>query len=270
LTQELFLYRPHLPTSERVVEILGESKLWFSTPNAFNDPFEARPHINTPDDARPNYEELERLAKKFWPGATDAERRAEVDRRHALYEKPEHRAEYRRQIAEALHADFQRTSIACFAESPADIRMWSYYATGHSGYCLGFVFDPPWIYVDSARRRYKMVPEKVHYSDTYPSVDSEADFREDAESANLARNALLTKARGWESEQEWRCFRPSTPSGHQTFPPTALKTLILGARTPPARRNELVELARSRASRLEIFQAEIATDKFELLLSRVP
>jgi Protein of unknown function (DUF2971) len=268
----LFIYRSIRDSWDRERTTLLENKLWFSTPDHFNDPFEAKPHIQWKRDAAPLRSELARLAQKFMPTASRKIRRAEVAARARKYRDPHHRAEYRRLMTEALLARFAATSIACFAESDTDVRMWSYYAAGHSGYCMGFGFYEPWefqVEEPTMRTHVRIFPMQVRYEKEYPAIDPEIDLNDRAEAIRFSEKALLTKAKQWESEREWRCFRPSVPSGYQLIPRTALQKVIFGARMAQAKREELLLLIRELNRPISVFQASVARGQYDLILNPI-
>lgn len=263
----LFLFRPYRNTIDRDSSILVDSKLWFSTPKELNDPFEASPRIVWSQDGLVSRKQFMKVMRNQMPGSTRNERRVATKNHAKENSDPNERAKYRAALEMALLAKFSEASIGCFSETFTDIRMWSYYATGHKGYCLGFSFEQPWVATTPEGERFNIAPSKVHYSPDYPIVDGDSDF-EDA-GVGLSKNALLTKAREWKHEKEWRMFRPGVPDGQQSYPPSELRQVYLGGGMPVERQQETLEMLAKRNHPVEVYKATISQKKFELEFERL-
>lgn len=255
----LYSYRPARGNVEREAQVLLENKLWFSTPDLFNDPFELRPHFRFDPKYQPDSEVIDSF-RKHLPLALGDLFAAEIRRR---FQDPSARREMEQGLRDELLKKVAQTSIACFAESDLQIRMWSYYASSHKGICFGFNFDEPW-----RLGNIPFQPEKVLYQTEYPVIPLVA-VNDTHSDSDVRTKALLTKAEEWSGEREWRCIRHDTPSGHQAFPPQSLRRLVLGARIESKHRDDILELVRQRSFPIEVFQAREAHDRFELTLERV-
>lgn len=266
---ELFyLYRPYREDYSK--EIFLENKLWFSTPDQFNDPFEAKPRIQWKTEAYPSPTEILSSSFKHEPQLSRHERRAAVALMDKAFRRPESRAKYRHAIGSDMQRLFQSTSIGCFSLSEVNIRMWSYYASGHTGYCLGFSFEEPWTYIESETGLgFKTEPFEVNYQDEYPTVDAEFQLNNPTAKDRFIKSALLTKSKEWEGEKEWRCLRPATQSGHQFFPPSALKKVVLGAKMESKRRAAILEMTCGRRQWPDVYDAKTEDTKFRLVLKQV-
>lgn len=263
-----YRYQPHRPSLEWDKEILLESKLWFSTPDQFNDPFEVRPHIHWDGGPIPNRTRIEQLAEKFFPDASPEERAQRIEEGLANLKRPNVEEEFGRAVKEMVNG-YRKTSMCCFAASNANICMWSYYASGHSGYCLGFSFSTPWTYIDAQHGETFLTPDAVNYQDEYPSLNLSADQKEPGALQRMVQTILLTKSREWSAEEEWRCVRPWTPAGHQSFPAEALRSITIGANMPASRQAEILSILGQRNLPIEVFKAIPEERRFGLRLDRV-
>ena len=75
---------------------------------------------------------------------------------------------------------------------------------------------------------------------------------------------LLRKADIWRYEREWRHFRIKEGPGITPFPPSALKSVILGAAVTDKFERALRDLVATRSAPLPISHARFDTKKFRL------
>jgi hypothetical protein len=131
---------------------------------------------------------------------------------------------YGPRILDRVSADY---GLICFAERVDCLLMWSYYARGHAGVCIGFsrtqlsgTGRPQWLPVQySAHRR------------GFVSCDSPRDqFQENA------RRVITTKAGCWSHEAEWRLLVRLRQCAEQCgmrlwpFPLAAVTRVIFGCK----------------------------------------
>lgn len=99
------------------------------------------------------------------------------------------------------------TRVCCFTTKPENELMWAHYGDGHKGVCLGFDF--------SESNLYERI-NQVKYSDEFPVVNSVEEIPD----------ALLTKRKVYEYEQEWRILSMHIDS--VPFETSALKSIYFG------------------------------------------
>ncbi len=237
---------------QRGVKILQTKTLRFTRPSLLNDPFEARPFLETMGgeaDWLP-------IVKAKIPVVLDEtlsslpaqvrqilSRDALLQQMHAqepvVLEIMKH---VTAQSLPIMTADFYKNAdamlgILSLTERPNDLLMWSHYGDFHRGMVLEF--DASHAFFN--RRRgpddefYHL--RQVVYSRRRPKVNLLC-----TEFAEL----FLTKSLAWEYEAEWRMMSPIqdckevSPMMHvQNFPPECLRTVIFGANSSREFRDEV-------------------------------
>ncbi len=128
--------------------------------------------------------------------------------------------------------------VFCVSERPDDFLMWSHYAAGHAGICIG-------IRTAAIRGRFG----KCEYIDVPPLINA-WDFITGNRDEFV--RASLTKARRWEYEQEWRSI--STP-GPKRFP-DCIDSLIFGVSIDDDTRGEVLAAVAESRQPIKLFRAK--------------
>ena len=201
----------------------------------FNDPFELHCRIRLPDELR-----------------------EQIDRQFASC--PE--------SAKAMMVEFrekmlQRTGISCFSETRENILMWSHYASGHKGACIGFSALK---LLESLLKRPCIgdgpiggAPCMVQYQDALPlwNMESEEGFGE----------LISTKARCWDYEREWRIFNFQAAGKKQEFLPETFGQVIFGAKAAEGDKKRLACLIAKRYPAVKLLNAEISPEEYKVEFS---
>jgi len=175
----LYKYRSIKPTTERLLT-LGE--IWCSRPSEFNDPFECRPVLSF-DHSDPK--------TKAWLDNQMARRGLRnPGKRIGL------RAQFKRRFSQPVAAKdigiakmLNENGIYSLTADSQSILMWAHYADAHRGVCIGFDTSK-WPFYSAWA---------VRYSVDYPVINRATDSDLDS-----LKSSVLTKAKSWEYEQEWR------------------------------------------------------------------
>lgn len=136
--QRLDADRPELAT--RLSTFLKTKRLYCSSPGAFNDPWDCRPHFNT--ELLQDRRELRKRAdwavdvcnrrKPMSPGDT-------ARMHHTLLNDVPYATRLLVQMSEDLApAINQRYRVYCLGPDPTNVLMWSHYSGDHRGICLEF------------------------------------------------------------------------------------------------------------------------------------
>jgi len=230
---------------ERVRDILLQNRLFFPTRLGFNDPFDCRIPLS-------------------WDGATldEMERKLlDVYRRNPPKGWNGSIEEFvREQRANGSIAELARSNLGpivterrldnlrvlCLCERPDDILMWSHYASNHEGICLEF---------NVIKESYFSGAVRVIYADDYPKLKVTMGTKE------LANGMVLTKAKHWAYESEWRVLCVDEP-GLQDFPKECLSGVILGCKISEENRKPIREWLSQRATFATLYSAVKSQDKF--------
>lgn len=268
--------------------ILRDGLIRFSQPQAFNDPFELKPHLATIAD-RARLEEsleanLQQLIKEEY-AKQPAHIRAKVpfaiyqqlaiSKREEILRDMEAMAKYATpQLEKVIHESFEKhVGILSLTENPHNILMWAHYANSHQGYVIEFdsnhrFFDQRKSENDELRHL-----RKVAYSSTRPSLSLHqlngfSDF--------------LVKSTEWSYEQEWRIIHALAESDkkieakpHNIYlfrvPFEAIRSVIIGSRATSATSTEIeAEVASNPELRhVSLYRMEIHEMRFELVMRQV-
>lgn len=263
---EDLLYRlrqvnPNLPDQER--QILHDSKLWFATPDTFNDPYELKPKFVWSKDGVWSNADIRSLVKRQMPNATKHERRKVEKEIRANNLNSRLRAEYRRKMEADVDSIYRSTSICAFTRDPANLLMWSHYAGTHAGYCLGYDFSGEATFdLPDGPPSVPLLPDPVIYQPGYPEVDLDVPRDDKERRWDAVKTAMLTKSSEWAYEREERMVRPAVGKGFQSFPASDLRVLILGAKISAEHRDKLMSLVRSRPLPIRVLQARLAATTY--------
>jgi hypothetical protein len=158
---------------------------------------------------------------------------------------------------ELMHRTFETlpssTGVLSLSRNPTDALLWSHYADGHRGFCIGF--DPGYFTALTASwRQYGLLgASDVSYVEApldqfrdlwlqkardieairnASSKDKEAAISEFPESykRDVIVTVLTTKSKHWMYEREYRAVKAH--SGVIAFPPSALREVVFGMRLP--------------------------------------
>ncbi len=245
--QFLFRYR-HLNGKhrERTKRILTESVLHFANPTTFNDPFDCKVHFQSSLSAKEIKRRYSEMIKKRRPDLNRKERRKEATDDIKTM-KPDW---FLSQITAGLQSSVDNVGVLSLSATDRNILLWSHYAAGHTGLCFKFIATNHTPFFGRA------LP--VTYAQTYPEIDvlSPPDKQIDA--------FLLTKAKDWCYEDEWRIIDHDRGAGDRVFPAELLVGVILGARITREDKHTVAEWVKESVSPVEVLQANRATGAFSL------
>lgn len=278
----LYKYRPF---EHRVVEQLCEDQLFFADPSAFNDPLDSRPCVQ--DDIGIDHlkevlsnllrnresSEMTKAAQSIGyrgPRTTDhIERRvaatvADTLARLAYYATdseylgtiPEpHSSLLIGAIEQELLRQYEKGVFSLATRNNCPL-MWSHYGEQHKGICIGYSV-PATLSTSTLR------PQKVSYGGSRVVLASQikAMLNGDASARDsVDARVLLTKARDWRYEKEWRLIGPrgKNPS------PLELVEIIFGMRCPYSVRFTVAKAFEHRGTPVRLYEIRESTGTFKL------
>lgn len=234
-------------------QLFTTGRIYFASPDIFNDPFECDPVVSTHNLSRKKYREfLIRKAKENGENSAGARAKAAQIMKAGLIKKPNTLLKIRQEMKEY----YNRAGMYCLSETRDDILMWSHYADDHRGYCIQF----------EAKNRTPVfgAAQKVTYSASYPVTDLLDDN-------NVKRTelALLTKYEGWSYEKEWRIIHlahdENPPAwGLKDYPMQLMKKVILGARMQEDHKRSIKSWIGQRREPVSLMQAQLHPSRYAL------
>jgi len=231
---------------QRLERTVLHHQIYFSSPASVNDPFDCKvwPSFDGSLEQKRHY--IARVAQLKHGGDAEAARE-EIE--HALAD-PQF---FEKAYSHFLEHEIPTLGVYCLSERPDDILMWSHYASSHSGICLAFAAN--YMFPECA-------VERVNYPDNneYPNVNFFTASKDEQINA-----ALLTKAKHWDYEREWRVVDITGPGWH-SIRQEWLVGLIFGCQTPSAQTAEIRRMVSNRQSSLRLFQARQKYREFALSL----
>jgi hypothetical protein len=285
IPKKLFKYRSF---NIRTLSSLCRDTLYFSHPAAFNDPLDCHPTINCDS----TNEELQRLLAFFVgkrvtskmyvdlckaritgdAAKAYANKQAATEAQRILFEVADKSTdcEYGTSVEEneswiliqAIESEIRQwyeRGICCFSTSYSNPLLWSHYGDQHKGLCIGYTTerDP--------------VPElkKTVYGGSR-SINSstlcEAFLNENGSAAaEVDRDVLLRKAKGWKYESEWRLIGQQ---GLQTSP-LRLAEVTFGFRCTGAVKYAVVQALDGRDVEVTFYEMYDKRNSFRLSRRRV-
>ena len=184
--------------NDNLLNSIRERYLWFELFENYNDPYEGKCNL------RRDYTESEIRDWLFGMGMIPALRGEEM----------------LKQFTTALESAISNTArdsrVCCFSKKNDDLLMWAHYADSYRGVCLEF--DTAILADDLA------ILMPVRYEEKYPMVDYLRG------SDQVSMQMVLTKAKEWEYESEYRFVSPYPIDNKQPFNIQALKAVIVGCK----------------------------------------
>lgn len=250
----LYRYR-HLQGDHRewTRQIITDSVLYFASPSSFNDPFDCKVHYKIP----PSMKQLERIFVDFIrshlpPGLDNSQQEMTIkkalSRLHPDNFKPE---EFTSIVASELQKDVERLGVLSLSSTCKNNLLWSHYAASHTGICLKFIATEYTPFFGQA--------QQVKYRSTYPQIGILKHSPDKQVEA-----FLLTKAKDWKYEEEWRIIDHVNGSGRKDFPDELLVEVVFGARIDPKDKEEVLSWISKRKKPVQVSQAILSSGSYSL------
>jgi hypothetical protein len=249
-----------------VLELLG-GRLKFSSPSAFNDPFEGKPAI-TPAFSDPT---AQRLALVEYVANKVATSRGESLSHWMPLIEREIGSKSNEQVADEwfrahFTSAFDESRIFC-ASAPDAIAaplIWSHYADNHRGVCIGF---------DASQAPFNFF-KQVEYAELYPTISIPMRVNSGDEVFSAGH---LRKSHHWSYECEWRLVtRVSTPVPGLSWDGdvgvvsnSVARSITFGACAETHLRDALTAWAKVNMPHLEIWQSTLHARKYEICRERL-
>ena len=233
IPEHLYMYS----SIDSAKKVLESSKLWMSSFNSFNDPFEFSFALNN------DYTEEE--FTEWFCNATKTNNRMIA---RNLFSNKE---EVDNTIKKAIQETLKDYGIKCFTTSPNNLLMWAHYAKYHEGVCFKFdILKDADFFQDLLQ---------VVYDDTYTQLNY-------IKSKNNTVEILRHKSEAWKYEEEWRVLKLGKAKQLVGFSRDSLVQIIFGCRC-----KDQVEIQKMCSEHgfdsVQFSKAEKANDSYKLIVT---
>jgi len=228
-------------------EIINENKVYFTSPNYFNDPFDCKSNFNigsTASDIENTREFIFKMLEEDTSLSSELIR-AIVNRIGSKWDGNLIIEEFRKTLA--------NRGIYCLTNKPDNLLMWSHYGDSHRGLCFEFSTTPNGSFFSNAN--------PVKYTDTYPTIGSYLSWED------CGDTSFLVKSQEWEYEQEYRII--SNYAGHLEYPKELLVGIIFGCNVAYENIELVTSWISSRDTEINLFKTSTNKEKFKLDISKI-
>jgi hypothetical protein len=234
-------------------KIISAQEVYFSRPDAFNDPFEFRPKLSLQATKAEFATYLDGLYKRKQPWMNRQQRKDSIAAVLKDKSRNHQSVEAASLLSDAMAKITKFCGVYCLSEDPANILMWSHYADCHRGICLGF---------DGANTNpFFGRAQKVTYQESYPVANIIKD-----EPGTYQDKVVLTKASFWAYEREWRIIEHEHGSGVYRYNQGDLKQIIFGVKTPSKDVDTVLAILKERQLSPKLFKAGLHEENFAIKL----
>ena len=245
-----------------VAEMLLESKVYFSHPDEFNDPFDIAPvvrHGGNPKDPAYLKELQDDQTRHYLQRGFSAAEIADLRQSTGVSAEALPEAgtrDMRQQIRNTAR-------ILCLSATQLDPLQWAHYANGHQGVCIHFRCD---------RRTWLEGARSVRYRVRRPAIMLPMSRQSSME---MAHRIALTKANFWRYENEYRAFASRDPRSEITltgsyfhFAPSDIRGITIGMSMKAADRSALSEILNQRRQAIPIWECVEDRNRYAVKLRK--
>ncbi|MDR3693055.1 DUF2971 domain-containing protein [Mucilaginibacter sp.] len=221
-------------------DLLINAKLWFSSPEDFNDPFDN--NISFRQDL--NESELRSLMQ-----SEDFIKKSKFDAETIVTYFKKNPKELNN-VYEPLKQLISNVGICCFSENYNNLLLWAHYSNCHRGVCLEFDLN-------TMKEWYKEI-RRVNYQDVMPNINILEVHKED-----ILSSLPFYKSSHWSYEQEIRIWIKNF--GLAPFPMEAITGIVFGLKMTEDQITAICRLmVRLGYRNLRYSQAELHSTEYKL------
>ena len=241
-------------TSNGQAEYLRTVSYILRVPTNSDDPFDCKFDYSFDASVEDAKKYLRRVVRRNSPNWNRKQREAWIAKHLKMFrgEDPIF-VENLKRAAEHLLSEI---GIYSLSRVPDDILMWSHYANCHQGFCIKFFDDTKDWFIARA--------QVISYSDAYPIVNPIMD-----DDFIRLEKTLLTKAKHWEYEKEWRIIDYENGPGVKRFPPHLLVGVIFGCKMTEEHQALVRDWCENRQPEVSFYRAQEAAQTYSLELIEV-
>jgi hypothetical protein len=241
--------------------ILKEGKIYFASLGKLNDPYES--HINPSYDNLSFQDLFESLKYYFKLGQFNTDdalvtNMATMYANEILRDK-EHFVEMIEHYEE-MKNDYY--GVFSTSQDPSNLLMWSHYADAHQGLCIGFNAGLLYSYFDRMNEAdaIPITVEKVRYLPNPPKIYP----RNDSDVYEYVYPQITVKCDKWAYEKEIRFILHRGANIEFDIPKEAINQIIFGYKMDNKTRNKIENLIIRHDYHVQLFQATLAKNSYEL------
>ena len=225
--------------------VLQSSKIKFSKPSEFNDPFDCNLTIET----KCTDEEVEAYIRIL--NANNNLTKEQIAELRIRFANPKELYEITNKSLKTAKEHF---GVSCFSKINSNLLMWAHYADHHKGACLKFdILEDTDFFI---------TPLHIVYEKDYPKYNYITN-RE-----GIGKFLLETKSKDWEYEQEVRIMKEG--SGFYKFKKDSLIEITFGVRTTNEERDRIISLKKENAfEKINFSICNQSKSKFELDINKL-
>ena len=207
-----YLLYKYVRYSDITLEMLITKEVWFSKPEAFNDPFDC--HLNfDPNIPEDKYESCIRWQLKREGRSTY---QIEDDLKQLISSDGKINKEAKLiidSISDTTLNILHNIGVLCLGSRNDSASMWAHYADSHKGFCIGFLIPKE---VGPVKVSYYLNAPRVNFSNLF-DAQREGEYK-----------WIFSKHVDWKDENEWRVV---VKEGNRLLPiPGRIKQIIFGLR----------------------------------------
>jgi hypothetical protein len=245
--------------NEEVLTNLREHRIGFRRPITLNDPYDCNFELHLSSVSE---DDLLREFKRMRPRGGN---KAAFNAKYLTDGKPNDRFKedifkgFKEQISIYRQTLLNDRGITCFSEIGDNLLMWSHYTRGHTGFCLEF---------DTSFHPFEKLYQ-VHYAEenSIPTVNPIlAHFQEE----DFFERMILTKAKCWCYEQEWRIFHKQGGDRTENYPPECLTAVYFGINMPREHKFRIMDILKDSPVRNGFFEMSKDNEYFRLIPRNLP
>ena len=237
--------------------ILTDNELFLSSADLLNDPFDATLPIQYPKEKLTKENIIKKLIevdRNKYIGIDDNKRLKIANERYLECDYSSE--EYWRDFNSRLKRSDPVYGICSLTSKKDHLLMWAHYADSYKGFCIGF--DKYQLY----EATHGLI-EKVNYSDYFPKIEL---FDEAYKSWSLL---IKTKSKLWEYEDEYRITKIYGARKLIELNDLAFKEIVFGCKISQKHREEIISIAKSKASVIKLYDCVIDDREFKLNLVEI-
>lgn len=236
-------------------DMLRNNRLWFSSPLAFNDPFDCRCVFdieNTRDEIV--LRKAAFLAKRKGVPLSDVM----VEAEHEIPHEPSELKTWQIQQVEGHSRRAANTGILCLTPICDNLLMWTHYAKEHRGVCIMFRVRNV---NEESQLDFIAKAQRVEYVDHCPLINFVRD-----ETSDILKKAFFTKSAPYRYEAEWRMVQYDGAPGLKPIPKGIIGGVILGVQVDTTTRDRVIKACSEYDGDVDIVRAVLDPNTYGLRL----